>query len=216
MGIALAEDGVLAVELGDGVFGDEELRAVGAAARWAGTGIRHGEAAGDVEGEGGIDLVFEEVTWVAHACSGGVAALDHEAGDDSVEGGAVVEGLVVHLLQGLRVGPVFGAFGEADEVGYGEGGLLVVEFAGEAAHGGVDDGGGAGGDYWWQRLRGGGGSVGEVLCGGFRGLGGLREGCSAEGQCECEITQGHAVYSSMKQAIVDAELGQFARGLVAV
>ncbi len=48
VGVALAEDGVVAVELGDGVLGDEELGAVG-----VGAGVGHGEAAGDGEGEGG-------------------------------------------------------------------------------------------------------------------------------------------------------------------
>ena len=94
----------------------------------------------------GVDLVLEEVAGIAGAVADAVAALDHEAGDDAMEGGAVVEGLTVHLLEGLGVGPVLGAIGETDEVGDGHGGLLVVELAGEAAHGGVDDGGGAGGD----------------------------------------------------------------------
>src|SRR5271168_4372599 len=34
--IAEAEDGVLAIEVGDGLFRDEELAAIGAAAGWAG------------------------------------------------------------------------------------------------------------------------------------------------------------------------------------
>ena len=74
----LAEDGVLAVELGDGLFGDEELGAVGAGRR-AGAGVGHGEAAGLIEGEGGVDLVLEEVAGIAGAVAGAVAALDHEA-----------------------------------------------------------------------------------------------------------------------------------------
>ena len=146
VGIAEAEDGVFAVELGDGLFGDEELAAVGTAAGGAGAGVGHGEEAGCVEGEGWIDLVLEEIAGISGAVTRAVAALDHEVGDDAVKGGAVVEGLVVHLLEGLGVGPVFGAFGEADEVGYGDGSFFVVELAGEAAHGGVDDGSGAGGD----------------------------------------------------------------------
>ena len=47
-----------------------------------------------------------------------------------MEGGSVVVRLVVDLLEGLWVGPVLGAFGEADEVGYGDGSLLLVELAG--------------------------------------------------------------------------------------
>ncbi len=65
VGVALAEDGVLAVELGDGRFGDEELGAVG-----VGAGVGHGEAAGLVEGEDGVDLVLEEVAGVAGAVAG--------------------------------------------------------------------------------------------------------------------------------------------------
>ncbi len=106
----------------------------------AGAGVSHGEAAGNVEGEGGVELVLEVVAGVAHAGADGVAALDHEAGDDAVEGGSVVEGLAVDLLLGPGVGPVLGALGEADEVGDGEWSLLVVELAGEAAHGGVEVG----------------------------------------------------------------------------
>jgi hypothetical protein len=44
VGVALAEDGVLATEFGNGVLGNEELRAVG-----VGPGVGVGEAAGDRE-----------------------------------------------------------------------------------------------------------------------------------------------------------------------
>ncbi len=136
----------------------------------------------------GVDLVLEEVAGVAGAVAGAVAALDHEAGDDAVEGGAVVEGLVVDLLEGVGVGPVLGAFGEADEVGDGDGGLFVVELAGEAAHGGVDDGGGAGGDGRRLELAGGAGGVGKLLAGGVAGVEwrclSLRGYAEGEGECE--------------------------------
>src|SRR5260370_39428193 len=58
--VALAEDGVLAVELGDRLLRDEELGAVG-----PGAGIGHGEAAWDVVGEGGDKFVVVEVGGVA-------------------------------------------------------------------------------------------------------------------------------------------------------
>ena len=109
----------LPLSCGNGGFGDEELRAVG-----AGTGVGHGEAAGLVEGEGGVDLVLEEVAGIAASVAELIATLDHEAGDDAVEGGAVVEGLAVNLLEGLGVGPVLGAIGETDEVRDGDGSLL--------------------------------------------------------------------------------------------
>ena len=68
----------------------------------------------------GVDLVLEEVAGVAGTVASAVAALDHEAGDDAVEGGSVVEGLAGDLLVGCGIGPVLGAFGEADEVGDGD------------------------------------------------------------------------------------------------
>jgi hypothetical protein len=81
-----------------------------------------------------------------------------------MEGGVVVEGLVVLLLLGGGVGPVDGAFGQADEVGDRLGRLLLVELAGDAAHGGIhDDGRAVGMDHG----RGGGlGRVGQGSAGG--------------------------------------------------
>src|ERR1700680_4672855 len=85
-----------------------------------------------------------------------------------MKGGAVIEGLVMHFLQGLGVGPVLRAFGETDEVGYGDGCFFFVELASEASHGGVDDGGGAGGDDRGLALSGGAGGVRKLLGGGGR------------------------------------------------
>ena len=168
MRVALAEDGVLAVEIRLGELRDEELGAVG-----VGAGVRHGEAAGNVEVEVGGGFVVEEVAGVAGAVSGVVAALDHEAGDDTMEGSAVIEVLVVHLLLRDRVGPILGALGEADEVGDGEGGLVGEELAGHAAHGGVKDNGGAVGERGGAESGGLAGRVWELRVGGLllRGLG---------------------------------------------
>src|ERR1700761_5938341 len=102
MRVAESEDSVLAVERWDGFFGDEELGAIGAAAGGAGAGVCHGEEAGLIEGEAGVDLVLEEVAGIAGTVAGAIAALDHELRDDAVEGGAVIEGLVMHLLESLR------------------------------------------------------------------------------------------------------------------
>src|SRR5258708_11953030 len=77
VGVALAEDGVLAVEMGHGVLGDEELRAIGAAAGGAGAGVGHGEAAGLVEGGYAADLILTEVAAIACPCAHSVSALDH-------------------------------------------------------------------------------------------------------------------------------------------
>jgi len=113
---------------------------------------------------------------------------------------------VVHLLEGLGVGPVFGALGEADEVSDSDGGFFFVKFAGETAHGGVDDGGWAGGDDWGLDLAGGAGSVWKLL----RGWGRLRLRGYAESQSECENAKRHAVLDSNRQAIADARLEQCA------
>ena len=91
--VALAEEGVVLVERVVGLLGDEELAAVG-----VGTGVGHGQAAGAVEVEVGIELIVEGIAGVARAGAGGVATLDHELGNDAMEDGAVVVGLVVLLL----------------------------------------------------------------------------------------------------------------------
>ena len=57
----------LPLSVGNGLFGDEELAAVGAAAGGARTGVGHGKEAGLVEGEGGVDLILEEVAGIAGA-----------------------------------------------------------------------------------------------------------------------------------------------------
>jgi hypothetical protein len=202
-----AKDGVLSVELGDGLFGDEELAAVGAAAGGTRTGVGHGKESGLVKGEVGVDLVLEVVAGVAGTVAHAVTALNHEIGDDAMEGGAVVEGLMAHFLQGLGVGPVFGAFGETDEVGYCDGRFFFKEFAGESAHGGVDDDGWAGGDGRRLDLAGSARGVRKLL----GGWGRLRlpfRGEYAEGQDECEDTKRHAVFDSNKQATADTRLEQ--------
>ena len=159
--VALPEDGVLAVELGHGGFGDEELGAVGARA-----GVSHGEATRDVKGQVGRELVVEIITGIAKAGANGVAALNHEFGNDAVEDGSVVERLVMDLLQGGGISPVFGPVGETNEVSHGVGSLVVVEFAGEPAHGRVNYCGGTGGSDGSLRLAGGAGRVGEVVLAG--------------------------------------------------
>ena len=65
-GVALAEEGVVAVELRRGGDSDEELRAVG-----VGAGVGHGEAAGYVEAQGRGDLVAQVVAGVARPSASG-------------------------------------------------------------------------------------------------------------------------------------------------
>src|SRR5271168_3048295 len=90
------EDGVLAGEPAGVGDGDEELAAVG-----VGAGVRHGELARSLEVVGRtLGFVGELVAGAAHAGAFGVAALNHERGDDAVEDGAVVK---VRTLLGAGV-----------------------------------------------------------------------------------------------------------------
>jgi len=112
------EDRVFAVEPVGRDVSDEELGAVGARA-----GIGHGEDAGFGVFEGRVEFVTELVAWAAGAGAGGVAALDHEVGDDAVEFDAVV----------------VAALGEVEEVGAGHGRLRGEERAFDLAFVGVND-----------------------------------------------------------------------------
>jgi hypothetical protein len=75
---------VLAVEERRVRVHEEELRAGGVGVAGAG----HGEHAALVAA--GVELLLELVARAAGAGAGGVAALDHEAGDDAVEDDALV------------------------------------------------------------------------------------------------------------------------------
>ena len=82
-----AEDGVLAGEPGGGRDGDEELAAVG-----VGAAVGHGEFAGFVElVRRSRGFILEFITGATHAGACGVAALNHEVGNDAMEDGAVIE-----------------------------------------------------------------------------------------------------------------------------
>src|SRR5699024_10502141 len=129
-----------AVEVRGRHDGDEELRTVGAAAA-ALAGVRHGEQVGTVELELRVDLVVEVVARATGTGAQRVAALDHEAGDDAVEHGLVVER--ARVLAG-RVGALvlLGALGEADEVVHGLRRMVAEEIDADVTVVGVDDGGG--------------------------------------------------------------------------
>src|SRR5436190_8354648 len=75
----LAEGGVLVVQIWVVSVHDEELRA----GRVGVVGAGHGEDAARVPGV--VELGLELVARAARARAGGVAALDHEPGDDAVE-----------------------------------------------------------------------------------------------------------------------------------
>lgn len=111
-----AKDGVLAVEVGGGVVGDEELGAVGVRA-----GVCHGEDACFSVAELADEFIGKFVAWAASAGAGGVAALDHEVRDDAVELDSVV---VVALC-------------EVEEIGAGGGGSGGEEGGFDVSLGGV-------------------------------------------------------------------------------
>ena len=72
-----------------------------------------------------VELVGEVVAGSADPLAERVAALNHEAVDHAMKDDAVVVRLR-DLLVGARVGPLLGAFGQADEVLDGLGRFLVV------------------------------------------------------------------------------------------
>ncbi len=127
----LAEDAVLVVEPWGGDMGDKELRAVGAGSR-----VGHGQDAGALVAQAGVELVVEAVAGAAATVTARVAGLDHEVVDDPVETDAVVEGLA--LCRFHR------ALCQGDKVADGKRYLLVLELEDDFAAVGVDTGEDAG------------------------------------------------------------------------
>src|ERR1039458_3827528 len=126
--LALSEDGVVAVEVGRGNVGNEELRAVG-----IGPAIGHRQASRLVELERGAELIFEAVAGITGSVTDGVATLNHEVWDDPVEDGAVVQRHTLHRLAGLGICPLFGSRRQPDEVGDRQRRLTRKERAGDVA-----------------------------------------------------------------------------------
>ena len=129
------EDRVLALKPLCGGGGDEELRAVGSLTQ-AATGVGHGQDVGSGEGQRGIDLIVEDITRATGAGAQWVTALNHEAGDDTMEDDIVVQGCM-GLLAGARVSPCLLAGGQPREVGDGLRRLLGVELQADIAEVGV-------------------------------------------------------------------------------
>src|SRR5687767_11006 len=81
-----------------------------------------------------MELVREVIPGAADALAQRVAALNHESVDHPMKDDAVVVGLGDALV-GAWIGPLLGAFGEADEVLDGLRRLRVVEPNGEISLG---------------------------------------------------------------------------------
>ena len=130
-----SENGVLALQPLRGHGGDEELRSVGALAQ-AASGVGHGQNVGDREGQGGVDLVVEDVSGASGAGAQRVPALNHETRDDPVEDNTVVQG-GVGLLTGARIGPGLLPRRQSDEVRDCFRGLFRIQVAADVAEAGV-------------------------------------------------------------------------------
>lgn len=138
-----------------GRFGDKKLRAIGVR-----TGVRHRQPAGDIEIEIRVDLIRKHVPGISAAGGGGIAPLDHESGNHPVKRSAVVERLIMHRNFADRIGPIFAAFSQTDEICNRVRCLRRKELASDAAHAGIENSGGTRG-LDWNGIRLSGGSVGQ-------------------------------------------------------
>ena len=75
-------------------MGNEKLAPIG-----VGAGVGHGEDAGTVVPEVFVELVFELISGAASTSSLGATGLNHEVGDDAVEGQAIVETVIGEFLK---------------------------------------------------------------------------------------------------------------------
>ena len=99
-------------------------------------GVGHGQNVGGGEGQGGVDLVVEDVAGSSGTVTQRVTALDHETRDDTVEDDVVVQ-RSVGLRAGAWIRPRLLAGGQPHEVGDGLGSLLGVELQADIAEVGV-------------------------------------------------------------------------------
>lgn len=128
----LTEDGVAVVQVRGRSNRDEELGTVGAGAR-----IRHSQQEGAVKLELRVELVSELVAGAATAGTRGVAALNHETIDDTVEGGAIVEGARVGAVSVFDI--LLGALRQANKVSDGLGCVIAEKFDLDVTNIGVHD-----------------------------------------------------------------------------
>src|SRR5208282_774788 len=137
--VALAEDGIAAIEAGVRNLSDEELRTVG-----IGSGVGVGETPGAIELDRWRSLILEFVAGIAGASANRVATLNHELRNHAMEDGAVIERNTGLLGASDGAGPVFGAAGKADEILDSNRGYLRKQGAVQVTGRSVDDGRGLG------------------------------------------------------------------------
>lgn len=128
----LTEDGMAVVQVRGRSNRDEELGTIGAGAR-----IRHSQQEGAVKLELRVELVSELVAGAATAGTRGVAALNHETIDDTVEGGAIVEGARVGAVSVFDI--LLGALRQANKVSDGLGCVIAEKFDLDVTNIGVHD-----------------------------------------------------------------------------
>src|SRR6266542_2085613 len=123
-----AKDRVVAREPWRGCDGDEKLRAVGVR-----SGVGHGKFAGLVKLVGrAFGFVLKAISGAARASAAGIAALNHEVGDDAVEDGPVVKRAGT-LLSAYAVLPIALSLGELHKIGDRLGRFLLEEAAEDVA-----------------------------------------------------------------------------------
>src|ERR1700687_4695412 len=137
--IALAEDGIAAIEARVGNLRDEELRTVG-----VGSGVGVGETTRAIELDGGRSLILEFVAGIARSVALGVATLNHEFWNHAMENGAVIKRNAGLLGVSDGAGPVFGAVRKTNEILDSDWGYAWKQSAMEVAGRSVEDGGGLG------------------------------------------------------------------------
>ena len=128
----LTEDGVAVVQVRGRSNRDEELGTIG-----AGASIRHSQQEGAVKLELRVELVSELVAGAATAGTRGVAALNHETIDDTVEGGAIVEGARVGAVSVFDI--LLGALRQTNKVSDGLGCVIAEKFDLDVTNIGVHD-----------------------------------------------------------------------------
>src|SRR5712671_3801884 len=109
--VALPEQSVLSVQMRRGNFCNEKLRAIRIRA-----GIRIGETTRPVEWQIRRNLILELISRIARPVSLRVAALNHEAGNHTMENGSIVKRYTMFCSAADRILPIFRSSRQANKV----------------------------------------------------------------------------------------------------